>query len=202
MRYRTLCKTLMDAYPTLFINEDDVLRHLFFVIGNGYEWVDGELVDVRMGHATPEEMIRTARSQREPWREDYQKALADCDKSGLDGSYYREQLANLDAPAAFMRKKERAHRIKQVHEGRGKDCWFIRKDGSLGSYLYPLSEYARILHVPAEVKPDWLKAARAAYHMAMAHLRSHRSNGDPGRDRAYLRLARVLLATFPKGRAR
>jgi len=45
MNYETTKRTMMDAYPSLFTCEADVLHHLFFVIGNGYEWVDGELSD-------------------------------------------------------------------------------------------------------------------------------------------------------------
>lgn len=32
-------------YPMLFKSRSDVLHHLFYVIGNGYEWFNGELVD-------------------------------------------------------------------------------------------------------------------------------------------------------------
>ena len=34
-----------DNYPGLFKERVDVLNHLFCVIGNGYDWKNGELVD-------------------------------------------------------------------------------------------------------------------------------------------------------------
>lgn len=38
MKYKdTLVQSLLD-WPALFLNEDDVLDHFFFTIGNGYEW--------------------------------------------------------------------------------------------------------------------------------------------------------------------
>ncbi len=37
-------RELLLEYPSLFKSRGDVLHHLFCVIGNGYEWVDGELV--------------------------------------------------------------------------------------------------------------------------------------------------------------
>jgi hypothetical protein len=35
---------MFDNYPTLFKERADCLNHLFCVIGNGYKWVNGELV--------------------------------------------------------------------------------------------------------------------------------------------------------------
>lgn len=36
---------MMDFYPELFPTRKHCLDHLFCVIGNGYEWINGELVD-------------------------------------------------------------------------------------------------------------------------------------------------------------
>ena len=41
----TVTRSLLE-YPTLHLNSLDVYDHLFCTIGNGYEWVDGELVDI------------------------------------------------------------------------------------------------------------------------------------------------------------
>ena len=35
---------MYDGYPRLFPTRQNALNHLFCVIGNGYEWVNGELV--------------------------------------------------------------------------------------------------------------------------------------------------------------
>ena len=40
----TVTKSLLE-YPLLFLNSLDVYNHLFCTIGNGYDWIDGELVD-------------------------------------------------------------------------------------------------------------------------------------------------------------
>ncbi len=34
------------GYPLIFATRADVLEHMFLVVGNGYEWVGGSLVDV------------------------------------------------------------------------------------------------------------------------------------------------------------
>ena len=38
-------QVMTDKYPTIFYNRQTCLNHLFCVIGNGYDWKKGELVD-------------------------------------------------------------------------------------------------------------------------------------------------------------
>ena len=46
MKYEQLKRECMFLNPMIFPNENELLRHLFFVIGNGFRWIDGELVDI------------------------------------------------------------------------------------------------------------------------------------------------------------
>lgn len=39
-------QVMFDTYPQLFKDRSDCLNQLFCVIGNGYDWVNGELVDI------------------------------------------------------------------------------------------------------------------------------------------------------------
>lgn len=39
-------KRMVENYPSLFRTRFDILNHLFLVIGNGYKWRNGQLVDV------------------------------------------------------------------------------------------------------------------------------------------------------------
>lgn len=70
--------TLVDAlrnWPTLYLNEDDVLLQLFFHIGTGYYWVNGcimyDLVASEDGPGEHEERKdpHTARLKDREWRE-------------------------------------------------------------------------------------------------------------------------------------
>lgn len=45
MKLEETIQEMFDNYPILFHNRIDCLNHLFCVIGNGYDWMDGELVD-------------------------------------------------------------------------------------------------------------------------------------------------------------
>lgn len=45
MRAEDTLQYMADFYPKIFPTRKHCLDHLFCVIGNGYEWVNGELVD-------------------------------------------------------------------------------------------------------------------------------------------------------------
>lgn len=45
MKAENQLQWMMDFYPDLFPTRKHCLDHLFCVIGNGFEWVNGELVD-------------------------------------------------------------------------------------------------------------------------------------------------------------
>lgn len=46
MKLKTLVKHLIMQHPDIFPNALAVYNHLFYVIGNGYRWKDGELHEV------------------------------------------------------------------------------------------------------------------------------------------------------------
>lgn len=45
MKAEDTLQYMADFYPDVFPTRKHALNHLFCVIGNGYEWVNGELVD-------------------------------------------------------------------------------------------------------------------------------------------------------------
>lgn len=45
MKVEQTIQLMQDKYSDLFYNRKSCLDHLFCVIGNGYEWINGELVD-------------------------------------------------------------------------------------------------------------------------------------------------------------
>ncbi len=49
-------------YPQLYRTRASVLEHIFFVIGNGYDWLDGAIVVTSI--ASPEELREFARGRR------------------------------------------------------------------------------------------------------------------------------------------
>lgn len=179
----------MDAYPSLFVDEADVLHHLFFVNGNGYEWVDGQLVDV-CSSSQDLDATRVQDKRRLKW--EAKKAAAE----GRDTRFYEQQLALIAKSPAAQRRAERQHRIRRCTQRRPpgsriRECHYLDEQGRLKHYLYPLCEYADILHVPDDVKLDWFKAAQKALTLIGGPL-VHRL-GETQSNKKYLRQAQKRL---------
>lgn len=45
MRAEDQLQYMADFYPELFPTRKHALNHLFCVLGNGYDWINGELID-------------------------------------------------------------------------------------------------------------------------------------------------------------
>lgn len=57
MNVELTIQDMFDKYPILFKERADCLDHLFCTVGNGFEWVNGELVDL-LDNATNEYIDR------------------------------------------------------------------------------------------------------------------------------------------------
>ena len=58
MKLKTLVKHLIMQWPGLFPNALAVYDHLFYVIGNGYNWKNGELYYIGFKTKTKEQCIQ------------------------------------------------------------------------------------------------------------------------------------------------
>jgi hypothetical protein len=198
VNYLETKKLMMKAYPTLFLDEADVLHHLFAVGGNGYDWIDGELSSGR----TPEEVLEEARQCEEDSRRHREEIIQSWKKLDaelhevLKGSGVKppKTLRVFNRPEkvpttpAEIRKAEQARRLWYAKEMPG-DCYFLRKDGSVGRRLHPMCQYADILHVPEDVKPDWLAAACKAVMVLRTEFKCTKE------DLKWLKKAEALLST-------
>ena len=139
-------------YQSIFPTKGVILDHLFFTIGNGYEWKGGELVGIYEG-ATAETQLHNLKRY--------------LDKKN---KYYKKQHdARMKDFAVFnMKSFDYKPIIVPVDlEERMEDLSL-----PLGIYgekrnIYPMSkEYSRIFTVPDDVKPDWLEGAFDAIKVA------------------------------------
>lgn len=161
MKYKETKETLMEAYPSLFLYEADVLHHLFFVIGNGYEWENGELVGRNM---KKEDLIKEAReSNRRFLLDSFNWAKNNDSEPSFFENYYKKELALLDDPDYVKKKRRRELKRRKlwIEESHAFRC----PDGRIGRQIYPLCEYSCIMTLPSDIKPDWLKAARKALQL-------------------------------------
>lgn len=184
MTYEETKALMMEVYPSLFVDEADVLHHLFFVNGNGYSWEDGELTDGE----TPEATRAQAKRDREHQNKHFVKPVlsrfddflksrdaldpetrATLEKLMADSDQRTKDLFQSDDPEV-ERAKEVQNRLRWIKSDSKQSSWFLLPDGRIGRELYPLCEYADILHVPEDVKPDWLMAAVKALSVARSDL--------------------------------
>lgn len=184
----------MQVYPSLFPYEVDFLHHLFFVNGNGYDWFEGELVE-RGGRLSTARVLKIRKQDRERlqgWIADYQ------DRGEEPPARLVEELNSLDSPnwVEFQRRKALAWRYELATDPLYKDGERrprLMPMGMLQRRLYPMCEYAKILHVPLNVKEDWLAAARYALILAQSAT-FYTTEGD----RRWLQKAQSRLdALFP-----
>lgn len=166
MKYKESLALSFKFYPTLYEKEEDVLHQYFFVNGNGLSWFEGELVELKYdrhtGDAWPytlEELearnVRDKESlkrQRQEMRQSM-KALFPEDYAGRtdDDDSWMDPETPEEIAAYHKKHKELFASFMGIEEYEAER----RK-------LYPLCEYARILHLPDNIKPDWLDAAERA----------------------------------------
>jgi hypothetical protein len=167
------------AYPSLFLDEADVLHQLFFTNGNGYDWFHGELIEGRVNdgklvmRTSLEKSVQKARAQDRQYvvqqitwdlgalltddfeSIDFWKALLKAIDDGDDTTYVK-----------LRHEQERKYRLSCI-KNKKDSSRFLLPDGTIGSKLYPMCEYADILRVPDDVKPDWLAASKKALDWAL-----------------------------------
>ena len=153
----------MREYPSISGNKLDVYDHLFLTIGNGYYWVNGELIDP------------------------YNKRLNILSiEDGIDNLFNNESRIDLTTDRMFFYIGELNKGEKVVKESLQYDLKRYAQDVktiinaeklvnqnlfeiepiiSLDGLepkctLYPLSKYSAIMNIPDDIKPDWLNGIK------------------------------------------
>ena len=147
--------SMLQTYPRLFLDEADVLHHLFFVSGNGFSWKAGVLTDGLLCSARSTEARRSRR------------LFVNSFFNSKFKSAVLESIQHLDIETE--RSQERLRRLQLLKQETTE--YFLHSNGCIGLVIHPLSEYAKILNVPTDVKSDWLAAARTALSVARAQFR-------------------------------
>jgi hypothetical protein len=139
--------TVRYLYEVYSYRRGGALDHLFFVIGNGYEWQRGELVS---GDLRAELIPQYAEEHRREVTDDM-----------------RRMWEAFDA-----RMGDKLGCIVKPMEERIKEYWrdkLIARDLPVESdyRIYPLCKYSRIMNVPDDVTDDWLALAMEAIDWAL-----------------------------------
>lgn len=169
------------AYPSISPTRWSVLDHLFFTLGNGIAWLDGQLVPKDISLLAMEDVLEGARCERESFL-DYRVALREHDKD-----LYNAIEERLETRADLEKLWWRPSMIEGVpddeslveHVRHAAECYYsvaLRSwyenaprpldlpDGWLN--VYPFGHVCAIWKMPDDVQDDWLSAGWEALHLA------------------------------------
>lgn len=185
MTLKDTLRNMILLYPNMY-NALKVYNHLFCVIGNGYDWVDGELVDksekqrrVFRSDAV-EHIIKDVlnESSVENDIEDVKSILQLNDKEFSEVNILKEYVKS--------KKKELISDVLMtlLYEVRMKDfnvpsaknypesLFLTLREKVDTDYIwttYPLSDYSAICCIPDDVKDDWLEGAEKMLEFLESH---------------------------------
>lgn len=164
---------MYDTYPGLFKERADCLDHLFCGIGNGYDWVDGELVYYDLS----EDEIKTLETNLVDGKAFQHNKLSLRAESRM---YERERIAN----GWYEEYKERypdedIEHLKTVRqktlEKLPDDIYYKEPERKKRWYFYvniPGREhidfherFAYLFNYPENIKPDWFEAINECRQM-------------------------------------
>jgi len=125
------------AYPGIHPTREHEINHLFCVLGNGYDWENGALVE----KCDDEKLKAVERMLREgrPGEEIRAYTAEEDDKR------WKDIVKNLpeDLKSKFREHMHEIHPLK----------------------VYPLCELCPILELPEDIRPDWLAGAEEALRL-------------------------------------
>lgn len=135
MRAEDTLQFMMDFHSTLYHSRKDCLNQLFCVIGNGYEWINGELVE--MEPDTKEILSR--------WK--LVKPIEHAEPTEIC-----KEMGKLDEQLKAIRAKAKplAPEIEKYH--------------SKGWYPLS-RRFSYLFNYPQDIKPDWEKLRQECWEM-------------------------------------
>lgn len=158
MNFKDTVKHMMFNYPSIFPTPLAACRQLFFTVGNGMEWVKGELVN----------------TMRYPGEKNSTTMLYDDIDDNI--KHYKEMdyiVSKRYILEEELRRLNRKFIEEHIDEFISDNCMINLTDRSStcnGHYELNIGDYAKVLCVPNNVKKDWGQAALDAIDWAFVNL--------------------------------
>lgn len=195
MDFRNTLYVNLAAYSSIHPNRAAALNHFFCVIGNGYEWTNGELVSASEENqdGTPEQQIFRifARRRRDnkarakhaaKWKSENQEdpdaeerihellaeAMEDARKAreADPEGYERKRLETLAELEASLERREEEKKWEYAIPDNIEER-MQTTDGF--DRWYPMCEYSAMVDFPDDVRPDWLEAIIETAELILAN---------------------------------
>jgi hypothetical protein len=170
MNVNDTLRQMLYFFPTLYCSQAQTLEQLFIVIGNGYEWENGQLVtdyDYAVGEALRPHHDNADRALQQMLT-DYNNEQTRRQALGEDSSTSKTLREILVQTWQLLaeREAERTHFVRQHLEAIlsgpiGSLNVAIANTSERGETIYPLSAYSALMNIPDDCQPDWLDAAQA-----------------------------------------
>ena len=147
MNVELTMQAMYDHFPALFIEKADCYNQLFCVLGNGYEWFNGELV----GDDVDEDTLLQSRL--------VEGKAFQHNKLSIRGQfkYYLEKGGREVSDTKLEKFPNNVY-----HSKPRKERWyFYYPDGT----VHYFKEYVPLFNVPDDVKPDWAAAIEECKQM-------------------------------------
>ena len=148
-------QAMFDEQPMRFKERADCLNHLFCLVGNGYQWKNGELVEIDRQYTTKEiEQLNAHLIDGKAFQHNlmsWQDEIVETFISSMTKSFDGEEIPTaiqraMDKHIAGLREKYPAD---VLHEFPRKERWDYSK-------LPYFAKYAKIVNIPDDIHDDWL----------------------------------------------
>ena len=153
MTIKDTIKSMIITYPRIFPTKLSIYNHLFLTNGNGYEWIDGELVSKDdIEDFTIENGLDIL------FNDEFQYELL---SNYLEITSDKEDIINY-----FKRRNKEKFELAKVivnYEKIINEKLYLTDEEE----LYPLCKYAKILNIPDNIKDDWKDAIKEFVYFIM-----------------------------------
>lgn len=153
MTFKDTIKSMIIMFPRLFSTKLSMYNHLFLTNGNGYRWVNGELIseDDKENCSIEDGLEALFNDELQyDFLEDYLEATTDSEH--IINYFKRSNKEKLELSKVILNYE------KIINEK-----LYITNE----EILYPLCKYAKILNIPDDVKEDWKDAIKEFIHYIM-----------------------------------
>lgn len=183
MTVRDTVIDMIRRHPLITKNKVDAYDHLFMTVGNGYEWVDGELVywnkeqrfKIGIESAIHDRLFGTDKDIL--MTTIFKSHLNDVRYDFLETPDSLEQDMLIDVKAGELTDRMISQKVRlmgqiskilHAEEEADKTCWMHNE-----SDLYDLSSYSKICNIPNDITDDWKEAIIEFYNFIMndSHLK-------------------------------
>jgi hypothetical protein len=165
MNVELTIQDMFDSYPTLFKERTDCLNHLFCTIGNGYRWINGELIEIY--HTCDMDYLQSRLINGKAHQYNKLSLRAESqryeDEQIADGWYERFKDKYPDEDIDWL-KKMRQRTIDKLpddvyyHEPERKKRWSFYVNIPGKEYIHFSEDFAYLFNYPEDIKPDWKEA--------------------------------------------